>query len=42
MEKSIILLKFVKHDSNLGYQFLTNSDTEVLLMAYLEYGEKLC
>ncbi len=24
---------------NLGYQFLTNSDTEVLLMAYIEYGE---
>ena len=28
-----------KNLSNLGYQFLTNSDTEVLLMAYLEYGE---
>ncbi len=28
-----------KNLSKLGYKFLTNSDTEVLLFAYIEYGE---
>ena len=39
MEKFIILSSYEKKLSNLGYNFSTSSDTEVLLKAYIEYGE---